>query len=291
LQSENKDSAGEASFRLAADQGLHPDDERAFHKLIYNYYSKHRRDFPWRKRRNPYRILISEIMLQQTQTQRVVEKYEAFIRHFPDFVSLDKASLQEVLTQWQGLGYNRRAIALKKCAEVVIREYRGRLPSSVDELIKLPGIGKATASSIRVFAFNKPAVFIETNIRAVFIHFFFRESDRVSDADILPLVEQTLDASNPREWYSALMDYGVMLKKTFQNPARKSMHHKKQSRFEGSNRQLRGRILKTLLIHPNIFEKDLVKKMGMDSDRLGENLQRMEKEGLIQRERGRLSIA
>jgi A/G-specific adenine glycosylase len=230
-------------------------------------------------------------MLQQTQTQRVVEKYEAFIRHFPDFVSLDKASLQEVLTQWQGLGYNRRAIALKKCAEVVIREYRGRLPSSVDELIKLPGIGKATASSIRVFAFNKPAVFIETNIRAVFIHFFFRESDRVSDADILPLVEQTLDASNPREWYSALMDYGVMLKKTFQNPARKSMHHKKQSRFEGSNRQLRGRILKTLLIHPNIFEKDLVKKMGMDSDRLGENLQRMEKEGLIQRERGRLSIA
>ena len=230
-------------------------------------------------------------MLQQTQTQRVVEKYEAFIRHFPDFVSLDKASLQEVLTQWQGLGYNRRAIALKKCAEVVIREYRGRLPSSVDELIKLPGMGKATASSIRVFAFNKPAVFIETNIRAVFIHFFFRESDRVSDADILPLVEQTLDASNPREWYSALMDYGVMLKKTFQNPARKSMHHKKQSRFEGSNRQLRGRILKTLLIHPNIFEKDLVKKMGMDSDRLGENLQRMEKEGLIQRERGRLSIA
>jgi A/G-specific adenine glycosylase len=291
LQSEDKDSAGEDAFRLADKHGLTLVDEQAFRKVIYNYYRKHRRDFPWRKRRNPYRILVSEIMLQQTQTQRVVEKYEAFIRHFPDFLSLNEASLQEVLTQWQGLGYNRRAIALKRCAEAVIREYGGRLPSSVDELIKLPGIGKATASSISAFAFNKPAVFIETNIRAVFIYFFFRESEKVSDTDILPLVEKTLDASNPREWYSALMDYGVMLKKAFQNPARKSMHHKKQSRFEGSNRQLRGRILKTLLIHPDIFEKDLIKKIGTDSDRLGDNLLRMEKEGLIQRKRGRLSIA
>jgi A/G-specific adenine glycosylase len=230
-------------------------------------------------------------MLQQTQTQRVVDKYEAFISHFPDLLSLNQASLHEVLAQWQGLGYNRRAIALKRCAEAVIQEYGGRLPSSVAELIKLPGIGKATASSIRAFAFNKPAVFIETNIRAVFIHFFFKESEKVSDSDILPLVEQMLDASNPREWYSALMDYGVMLKQAFQNPARKSLHHKKQSRFEGSNRQLRGRILKVLLIHPNIFEKDLIRKIGMDSDRLGENLRRMEKEGLIQCKRGRLSIA
>jgi A/G-specific adenine glycosylase len=230
-------------------------------------------------------------MLQQTQTQRVVEKYEVFIRHFPDFLSLNQASLQEVLAQWQGLGYNRRAIALKKCAEAVIHEYGGRLPSSVDELIKLPGIGKATASSIRAFAFNKPAVFIETNIRAVFIHFFFRKSEKVNDADILPLVEKTLDVSNPREWYYALMDYGVMLKKAFQNPARKSIHHKKQSRFEGSNRQLRGRILKALLLHPNISETVLTKKLETDSDRLGENLLQMEKEGLIQRKRGRPSIA
>jgi A/G-specific adenine glycosylase len=180
---------------------------------------------------------------------------------------------------------------LKSCAEAVIQEYGGRLPSSVDELIKLPGIGKATASSIRAFAFNKPAVFIETNIRAVFIHFFFRERERVSDADIIPLVEKTLDKSRPREWYYALMDYGVMLKKTFQNPARKSIHHKKQSRFEGSNRQLRGRILKALLIHPDITEKELTKKIEADSEKLGENLLRMEKEGLIQRKSGRLSIA
>jgi len=230
-------------------------------------------------------------MLQQTQTQRVIEKYGAFIRRFPDFLSLKQSSLKEVLTQWQGLGYNRRAIALKRCAEAVIQQYKGILPSSVDELIKLPGIGKATASSIRVFAFNKPAVFIETNIRAVFIHFFFRERGRVSDADIMPLVEKTLDDSNPRQWYYALMDYGVMLKKVFQNPARKSIHHRKQSRFEGSNRQLRGRILKALLLHPDITERELTKKIRTDSDRLVENLLRMEKEGLIQRNRGRLSIA
>jgi A/G-specific adenine glycosylase len=288
----NGDSTGEdSSFRSADKQGLTPEDERAFRKIIYDYYKKHRRDFPWRKQRSPYRILVSEIMLQQTQTQRVFEKYGAFIRHFPDFLSLKQSSLQEVLMQWQGLGYNRRAIALKSCAEAVIQEYGGSLPSSVDELIKLPGIGKATASSIRAFAFNKPAVFIETNIRAVFIHFFFRERERVSDADIMPLVEKTLDDSNPREWYYALMDYGVMLKKNFQNPARKSIHHKKQSRFEGSNRQLRGRILKALLIHPDMTEKDLTKKIEADSERLGENLLRMEKEGLIQRKRGRLSIA
>ena len=287
----NEDSTGEDSFRLADKKGLTPENERAFRKVIYDYSKKHRRDFPWRKRRNPYRILVSEIMLQQTQTQRVFEKYGVFIRHFPDFLSLKQSSLQEVLTQWQGLGYNRRGIALKRCAEAVIQEYGGRLPSSFDELIKLPGIGKATASAIRAFAFNKPAVFIETNIRTVFIHFFFRESERVSDADIMPLVEKTLDDSNPREWYYALMDYGVMLKKVFQNPARKSIHHKKQSRFEGSNRQLRGRILKALLIHPDITEKDLTKKIEADSDRLGEILLRMEKEGFIQRKRGRLSIA
>jgi A/G-specific adenine glycosylase len=287
----NEDSTGEDSFRVAGERGLTPESALAFRKVIYDFYKQHRRDFPWRKQRSPYRIVVSEIMLQQTQTQRVIEKYGAFIRRFPDFLSLKQSSLKEVLTQWQGLGYNRRAIALKRCAEAVIQQYKGILPSSVDELIKLPGIGKATASSIRVFAFNKPAVFIETNIRAVFIHFFFRERGRVSDADIMPLVEKTLDDSNPRQWYYALMDYGVMLKKVFQNPARKSIHHRKQSRFEGSNRQLRGRILKALLLHPDITERELTKKIRTDSDRLVENLLRMEKEGLIQRNRGRLSIA
>jgi A/G-specific adenine glycosylase len=189
--------------------------------------------------RDSYRILVSEIMLQQTQVERVLDKYKVFIRIFPDFSSLAVAPLADILKVWQGLGYNRRAVALQKIAISVMKESRGRLPVTREELLKLPGIGKYTASAILTFACNQPNIFIETNIRRVFIHFFFRDRENISDAEILPLIEMTLDAGNPREWYYALMDYGAMLKKTVENPNRKSSHYKKQAPFHGSNRQLR----------------------------------------------------
>ena len=228
-------------------------------KKEYNYFSKNKRDLPWRKTTDPYSILVSEIMLQQTQVSTVVPKYQAFIAKFPDFRSLASASFSEVLRAWKGLGYNRRALMLQKLAVDVTERYDGKLPSSIENLMKLPGIGKATASSILAFAFNKPVVFIETNIRTVFIHHFFKNRKEVKDEEIVPLVEKTLDRKNPRKWYSALMDYGSYLKKEYTNPSRKSKHYIKQKPFEGSDRQIRGLILELLLKKPytttEIFKK------------------------------------
>ena len=189
------------------------------------------------------------------------------------------------------MGYNRRALYLKKIAEEVAEKFNGRLPGTVEALTGLPGIGKNTACSIAAFAFNKPVVFIETNIRSVFIHLFFSDRADVHDREILPLVEKTLDAENPREWYSALMDYGVMLKKTHPNPSRKSAHHQKQSKFEGSNRQMRGMIIKVLTEHPDISEAPLIKKLGMSSASMENNLNQLEKEGLIKKQGKKLRIS
>lgn len=226
------------------------DNLNRFVETIWNYYQLNKRDFPWRTNHSPYSIVVSEIMLQQTQTDRVLKKYERFLTLFPSFESLSQASLKDLLTIWQGLGYNRRGIALHTIAHKVIHEYSGKLPQDPAILLNFPGIGKATASSICAFAFNRPTVFIETNIRTVFIHFFFKDRGEIKDAEIMPLIMATVDSSNPREWYYALMDYGVMLKKSLPNPSRRSAHHTQQSKFEGSDRQIRGMILKILTSQP-----------------------------------------
>ena len=229
-------------------------------------------------------------MLQQTQVERVLGKYEQFISAFPDFASLAQAPLQSVLSVWQGLGYNRRAIALQRIAKTVTTEWNGILPSSVDLLVKLPGIGHATASAIAAFAFGKPAVFIETNIRRVFIHFYFHDRDNVRDSEILPLVEKTLARSNPQPWYYALMDYGAMLKKQLQNPNRKSAHYQKQSPFEGSNRQIRGMALKAIIEKPYITEAALLKMLNRDPEQILPVLQDLQKEGFIRKQGKRFQI-
>jgi A/G-specific adenine glycosylase len=270
---------------------LSPAAVRSFRRKIYRYYRAHGRALPWRTTRNPYHILISEIMLQQTQVDRVVQKYKEFIARFPDLKTLAEAPLRNILQVWQGMGYNRRALYLKKIAEDVAEKFNGRLPGKAEVLTGLPGIGKNTAGSIAAFAFNKPVVFIETNIRSVFIHFFFSDRSDVHDREILPLVETALDAENPREWYSALMDYGVMLKKNHPNPSRKSAHHQKQSKFEGSNRQVRGMIIRMLTENPHITEASLIKKLPAQGQKAKENLQQLCIEGLVKKIGRKLSIA
>jgi A/G-specific adenine glycosylase len=255
----------------------------AFQEPIYNYYKEHGRTLPWRKTTNPYHILVSEMMLQQTQVERVVEKYKQFIGVFPDFASLDMAPLYQVLDVWHGLGYNRRAVALKKIARIIADIFNGTFPRDLRDIMALPGVGRATAAAICAFAFNEPVVFIETNVRSVFIHVFFQDKDNVKDSDIYPLVEETLDRSNPREWYYALMDYGVMLKKNYSNPGRKSAHHKQQTPFTGSNRQLRGMILKMLIENPTISESELTRKLNRNPESVRRNLTQLEKEGFFQR--------
>ena len=253
----------------------------AFQKMVLSHYEQFGRDMAWRNTTDPYQILVSEIMLQQTQVERVTIKFPDFIRAFPDFASLASAPLAHVLAAWQGLGYNRRAIALQKCAIRVMKEYDGVLPAEVDIIATFPGIGRATASSIAAFAFNMPVVFIETNIRRVFIHFFFTDTDTVSDAEILPLVEQALYRNNPRVWYWALMDLGSALKKTVPNPNRRSVHYTKQSPFEGSDRKIRGALLKLLLKNQYLVEDDMVVRFNEDPQRIRKILKTLEVEGFI----------
>ncbi len=279
-------------FEQLGDKGtLSEADIHAFQTIIYAYYNERGRQLPWRETSDPYHILVSEIMLQQTQVERVTEKYDTFIKAFPDFQALAQAPLHEILRVWQGLGYNRRAIALKKIAEIVVTTYNGRLPSDPEVLKTLPGIGKYTASAIVTFAFNHQTVFIETNIRTVFIHFFFPDKSEIKDSVILPLVEQTCNRSNPRAWYYALMDYGAMLKKQYQNPNRKSAHYHKQTPFKGSNRELRGMILKSLTRHSIMSERELVQTLGIDLRRIKNILSPLQDEGFIRRNGSEYTLA
>lgn len=214
-----------------------------FQRLLRQMGEELYRDMPWRQDTRPYYVLVSELMLQQTQVDRVIPKFEAFIEAFPDEQRLAQASLADVLKLWQGLGYNRRAKFLHEAAKKVVA--LGAFPNDEAGLIALPGVGKNTAGAIMAYAFNQPALFIETNVRAVYIHHFFSDSDMVDDKDIRTVLEQTIDASDPRHFYWALMDYGSYLKKQGVRPAR-SRHYKKQSPLKGSVREVRGQIIAIL---------------------------------------------
>lgn len=279
----NKNAAGRIGT-TANGMLLVPSEVRAFRKKIYTYYRQHGRDLPWRKTLNPYHILVSEIMLQQTQVERVFEKYDEFIKAFPDFPSLARSSLRKLITVWQGMGYNRRALALRSLAQTLMNEHHGKLPSDPEDLIALPGIGRYTAGAIAAFAFNQPVLFIDTNIRRVFIHTFLQDRVNIKDEDILPLIQQTIDASDPRTWYNALMDYGAMLKREQINPNRRSAHYQRQSPFKNSNRQIRGRILKVLVEESPLTRSQIMKKSGMDPERVKLNLVELSNEGFIRKQ-------
>jgi len=254
----------------------------AFKRMIWSYYARNRRSFPWREKPTPYRVVVSEIMLQQTQAPRVVSKFNEFVRKFPSFKKLAAAPTANVLRAWQGLGYNRRALALKKIAAIVAQQYRGALPNdmSLEALDSLPGIGPATASAISAFAFNRAHPFIETNIRSVYLHVFFAGRTDVTDDQLLPLIEQTLERDRARDWYYALMDYGVMLKQTEENPSRRSRHYTKQSKFAGSRRQVRGAVLRELAAAP-LTHAQLLKSLNVSAGLTQEILDELTREGFL----------
>jgi A/G-specific adenine glycosylase len=259
-----------------------------FKEFIWTFYSHNKRDFAWRKASNPYHIVVSEIMLQQTQTHRVITKYEEFIAAFASFESLSASSLRDVLSVWQGLGYYRRARFLHQLAQKVVNEYGGILPQDPKMLAMLPGIGPNTAGSICAFAFNMPTVFIETNIRAVFIDSFFKDTTAVADKELLPLIAATVDHNNPREWYYALMDYGVFLKAHKANPSRKSAHHVRQSKFEGSDRQIRAKILKLIVDQESISHQDLLITIGESTERVEKIIDQLIIENFIKKTTNRV---
>ena len=262
-----------------------------FRRIVYDHYERRGRDdLPWRNTENPYYILVSEVMLQQTQVPRVLERYGLFLKEFPDISSLARAPLKRVLGSWSGLGYNRRALNLRSAAIEIMGRFGGRIPRDYDTLLTLPGIGQSTAGALCAFAFGEARPFIETNIRAVFLHHFFPDGELVPDSEILRLVEGTLDRQDPRSWYYALMDYGVWLKKNYANPSRKSAHHGRQAPFEGSDRQARGLVVKALTEH-DMTGEELERETGVEGERLSRSLERLLKEGFLVREKGRYRIS
>jgi A/G-specific adenine glycosylase len=261
-----------------------------FINTVWDYYKTNKRNFPWRETENPYYIFLSEICLQQTQTSRVIEKYQELIQAFPTLQSLAEASFSTVLSHWSGLGYNRRAKYLKEAAQILCEKHDGVIPNDVVALDALPGVGVNTAAAIVVYSFNTPVAFIETNIRRVYIHHFFSDKEEVSDRDIVPIVAETMDRENPREWFWALMDYGSYLSKVVVNPNRKSKQYAKQSTFTGSVRQVRGSLLRILLVSPQ-NKPSLLTLIEGNPDHLDQALGELMKEKMLVEKDGVYSLA
>lgn len=263
-------------------QLLNPKQVAEFREVVWGYYRENGRVMPWREDPSPYKVLVSELMLQQTQAARVIPKFDAFMYTCSNFAGLAEKSLGDVLMLWSGLGYNRRAKFLHQTARLVVSDHAGVLPDTFDELVKLPGIGKNTAGAILAYAYNQPVAFIETNIRTVYFHHFYPdEHDPISDKELENLVEQTIDRENPREWYWALMDYGAYLKKTAGGRLTSSKHYVKQSPLKGSVREMRGRILKAL-VDGTCSERELSERVQGD-ERFEPALSSLLQEGFIER--------
>lgn len=264
-------------------------------KEVEAFYKKEGRShLPWRQLgsipegKRAYIILVSEVMLQQTQVERVLPFYKNFLKQFPTVQVLAKAPLSKVLKAWQGLGYNRRAKFLQLSAQAIVKNHAGRFPKTVSALQELPGIGPYTARAVAAFAYNSPEVFIETNIRTVFFHSGIlkktRIDSKISDKELLPLVAEALKKSKlePREFYAALMDYGSYLKKQGVKLNKQSKHYVKQSKFEGSARQLRGAILRELLKKPQT-KVQLTKNLLRTAEEVSRELERLQKDELVQK--------
>ncbi len=266
----------------------------------YGEYGRH--DLPWRpkstqggsdKNPTPYHVVVSEIMLQQTQVDRVIPFFKKWMTSFPSWKALAEAKQTEVLKHWKGLGYNSRALRLQKLARTVTQDYKGRLPKDYNELLTLPGIGPYTAGAVRAFAFNLWTPLIETNIRRVFIHHFFKGEGDIHDNQIFACMDEMGEIENPREWYAALMDYGASLPKIIKhNPNTQSKHYTKQSKFEGSDRQIRGKMLDMLLRAQNhrLSQKKLFQELGNETQRYLHIIKDLEKEGFVKQTKTSITL-
>lgn len=260
-----------------------------FQETVWEHYRTQQRDMPWRQQPTPYNVLVSELMLQQTQVSRVVPKFAAFMGMFPTIESLARASLSDVLVAWSGLGYNRRAKFLHEAAKKVTDNFGGVIPDTAAELTSLPGVGSNTAGAILAYAYGQPAVFIETNVRTVLFHHFFTDVDtKISDKVLLSVAEQVLDREQPREWYWALMDYGAHLKKTAGGRLDSSKHYKKQPPLTGSLREMRGRILKALTVCS--YQDDELRAVVHADERYDRALKKLVDEGLIEHREARICL-
>jgi len=250
----------------------------SFKEAIWQKSGELYREMPWRDDPSFYHVLVSELMLQQTQVSRVLVKFTEFMHAFPTIEDLAHASLADVLRAWQGLGYNRRAKFLHEAAKYVVQHGQ---PTTIDELVKLPGVGRNTAGALMNYIYEIPTPFIETNIRTVFIRHFFVGAKSVSDQEIYEVVEATIDREHPREWFWALMDYGVWLKSQGAGALDVSKHYRKQSPLKGSVREVRGQIIARLSTRD--YERDELAHELVADKRFALALEGLLHDGLISR--------
>jgi A/G-specific adenine glycosylase len=275
---------------------------KKFQELIWAHYKQRQRgSLLWRTNTSDYYVCISEIMLQQTQVDRVIPFFNNWIQHFPNWQALSAASQVSVLKHWKGLGYNSRALRLHALSKQVVSQYGSILPVDYETLTGLPGIGPYTAGAIMAFVYNKPVIMIETNIRRVFLYHFFQGLHNIHDRDILPIIEQSLPNKKTREWYWALMDYGSYLGKELKidgkkfNPNTASRHYIRQSKFTGSDRQIRGKILEVLLQPPDsaVSLENIAQKLSgitTDTERIFGIVQVLIQEGFVIEKRGKIIL-
>ncbi len=278
-----------------------------FRNVVWKYWEEYgRHDLPWRKTTDPYKILVSEVMLQQTQVERVIPYYKVSLKRFPTVRSLAEAPLSDVLTLWQGLGYNRRAKMLHQAAKVVVEEYGGKFPKTAQELEKLPGIGPYTAGAVAAFSYNQDGVFIETNIRTAITHHFFANtseskngnhtiygmvSNSISDQEICEVLEKVSPKGQARDWYAALMDYGAHLKRSGVRINARAKGYTKQSAFAGSSRQVRGAILRLLTSGPATRAQMYKLFDAARKSQVVEQLEKLQVEGMIIRKQTEYRLA
>ena len=267
-----------------------------FVRRVLRHGSEQYRDFAWRRTTDPYAVLVSEVMLQQTQTVRVQRYFDAWLARFPTADALAAASIGDVLEAWQGLGYNRRALLLKQTGERISEQYGGEVPATYEDLLALPGVGAATAAGVLVFAYNRSAVYLETNVRTVVLHEWFGNRDQIGDGEIREVLVHAARVCGdqkipPRVWNYALLDWGAYLKRTIPNPSRRSKHHSVQSRFEGSRRQKRATLLRAVLTADGGSAVDYAQTSGYDLDIVEDIFSDLVSEGFLSVTQGRYRVA
>ncbi len=253
--------------------------KKQFQNKIFSWWQENKRDLPWRHTADPYAILVSEMMLQQTQVSRVIDKYNKFLFRFPNVFILANSSVSEVIRYWQGLGYNRRALYLHKIAQTIVGEYGGKFPSSEKQLCQLPGVGLYTARAIQVFAFHLNVAAVDTNIRQIIQHHFFDQIPQPPQV-IQQFAEKLLPIGQSWSWHQALMDYGSAhnLRRVKTTPIKNSVPFIYTARF------LRGRII-DLLREDSLSQDELIEKLKVNYQKstaeIIQSLRSLEKDQLI----------
>ena len=247
-----------------------------FQQKVFQFYQENKRNLPWRKTTDPYNILVSEFMLQQTQVNRVIEYFTKWMRRWPTVQKLASEEYKNLLQAWMGLGYNRRAMYLHNTAKKIVNEFNGDVLTAIKNFKQLPGVGLYTSKAIQIFAANADISTVDTNIRRIFID-QFNLDESISDKQLFQLAQKCLPLGRSRDWHNALMDYGAIhltSRKTGIKPKTQ------QSRFQGSDRQIRGKVLR-MLLQENYTKYQLQQKLKVESNRLEEILRKMKKEKTI----------